>query len=92
MVGTTADGPTYKKMFGEPAPEFDTIFSVACSVNFCATCNGDKVGSAFNNNAAAPATCGQAIDVPLIVAVAVSEEIPTDFTDDPGAKTSTQEP
>ena len=43
-------------------------------------------------SAAAPATCGDAIEVPLIVFVAVSEEYQAEVMPDPGAKRSTQLP
>ena len=42
--------------------------------------------------AAAPATCGHAIEVPLIVRVASSSPIHALFTFEPGAKISTHEP
>lgn len=42
--------------------------------------------------AAKPATCGLAMDVPLRIAVAVSDVMPTDLTLTPGAKTSREAP
>ena len=39
-----------------------------------------------------PATCGEAIDVPLSVKVAVSESTYADVMSTPGANTSTQLP
>ena len=42
--------------------------------------------------AAAPATCGHAIEVPLMVRVASSSPIQADFTSEPGAKISTHSP
>jgi len=42
--------------------------------------------------AAAPATKGDAIDVPLVVLVAASSKIPADLILDPGAKILTHEP
>jgi len=42
--------------------------------------------------ATAPATCGDAMDVPLIVFVAVLEFFQADVIPDPGAKISTQVP
>ena len=43
-------------------------------------------------NAAAPATCGEAIEVPSMVFEAEDEPIHADVIDDPGAKISTHEP
>jgi hypothetical protein len=42
--------------------------------------------------AAKPATCGEAMDVPLSTADAVSDVMPTDCTFTPGAKMSTEVP
>jgi hypothetical protein len=42
--------------------------------------------------AATPATCGDAMDVPDICAVAVLLEIPAEMIEEPGAKISTQAP
>jgi hypothetical protein len=43
-------------------------------------------------SAATPATCGDAIDVPDIRAVAAVPEIPADVMELPGAKISTHAP
>jgi hypothetical protein len=43
-------------------------------------------------NAATPATCGDAIDVPLMVLVAVLLVYHAEIIDEPGAKISTQVP
>jgi hypothetical protein len=42
--------------------------------------------------AATPATCGDAIEVPDICAVAVVLEIPAEMMDEPGAKISIHAP
>ena len=47
---------------------------------------------ADSTSAAAPATCGDAIEVPLIELVAVSLVRHAEVIDEPGAKMSTQEP
>ena len=46
---------------------------------------GVMLGLALRMRAAAPATCGAAMDVPLFVANAVSERYPADTTSTPGA-------
>jgi len=46
----------------------------------------EKDGSASKTKAAPPETCGQAIEVPLKVAVAVSDRWPADLTSLPGAQ------
>src|SRR5687767_3157460 len=48
--------------------------------------------SASATAAGAPATCGLAIEVPLMAAVAVSPECPAPGTSTPGAMMSTQRP
>jgi hypothetical protein len=50
------------------------------------------LGWLLSTIAAAPATCGQAIDVPLITRLSVSEFLPADRIFEPGAKMSTQGP
>lgn len=47
---------------------------------------------ALATSAAAPTTCGVAIDVPLIVLVAVSLVFQAEVIDEPGAKMSRQVP
>ncbi len=68
------------------------MFSEALAVINCATDEGVAVGLAFNAKAATPATCGLAMEVPLIVFVAVALVYQADVMLDPGAKTSTHEP
>ena len=53
---------------------------------------GDSVGVCWRTSAAAPATCGAAIDVPLIVFVAVSLVCQAEVMLDPGAKMSRHVP
>ena len=64
----------YRRRFGEPVPALVTTPVVAIDVSAVATAAGVLAGFASRYNAAAPATCGEAIDVPDIVAVAVSDE------------------
>jgi hypothetical protein len=53
---------------------------------------GLSVGFALNSAAATPATCGEAIDVPEMVLMAVELFIHADVMDVPGAKMSRHEP
>src|SRR2546429_53293 len=55
-------------------------------------CAGVAPGLACRNRATTPATCGVAIDVPLIVLVAVSLVFHADRIEEPGANTSTTLP
>ena len=57
-----------------------------------ATVAGEAVGFVSRNNAATPATCGVAIDVPEMVFVAVSLVRQAEVMLLPGAKMSTQVP
>jgi hypothetical protein len=57
-----------------------------------ATVAGEAPGFVSRNNAATPATCGVAIDVPEIVLVAVSLVRHAEVMLLPGAKMSTQVP
>ncbi len=52
------------------------------------TSAGESQGAACRMRATAPVTCGEAIEVPLIVTVAVSSAYPADWMDEPGAKMS----
>ena len=63
---------------GEPVPGFVTLFGVELASMVLHTCAGVAVGFALRIKAAAPTTCGVAIDVPLIVLVAVLLEFQAD--------------
>ena len=78
-------------MFGEPAGS-EIRSDVAVDVIQVVTRPTESAGSALNANAATPATCGAAIDVPEIVLVAEVEVYHADVMFEPGAKTSTHEP
>jgi hypothetical protein len=84
--------PTYSRRFGEPAARLVTTFSVAVVVIAFTTCAGVASGFSPKYNAAAPATWGEAMDVPPSVAEAVFDVYQADITEDPGAKTSTTLP
>ena len=65
---------------------------MASAVSALEMAEGLDPGFADRYTAAAPATCGEAIDVPLIVAVAVVLVMYADVMDDPGALMSTHVP
>ena len=78
-------------MFGEPA-ESEIRSDVAVETTHAATRLTESELTALSAKAAMPATCGDAIDVPEIVFVAVVDVYHAEVMFDPGAKTSTQEP
>jgi hypothetical protein len=57
----------------EPVPGEVTLPAEALSVSAVTTWAGVADGSAASTSAAAPATCGAAIEVPLMIWVPVSE-------------------
>src|SRR6476469_316861 len=67
-----------------------TLLGVALATRASRTCCGVAVGWSARYRAAAPATCGVAIDVPLIVFVPPLSQSDVMFT--PGAKMSVQVP
>ena len=83
---------SYNKRFGDPVPGFFTTPAVAFVVSALATCDGVALGFADKYNADVPQTCGVAIDVPLIVFVAVVLEYHDEVMFTPGAKMSTHVP
>lgn len=85
-------GLVYRSRLGDPVPALVTTPVVAAEVSALATWAGVYVGCAARISAAAPTTCGVAIDVPLIVLVAVLLVYQDDVMLVPGAKMSTQVP
>ena len=73
-------------------PRLITFPVVAEATTAAPTVAGVAVRLVSRYRAAAPATCGAAIDVPLSVAVAVFEVLQVDRMLTPGAKRSTQVP
>ena len=73
-------------------PALATTFGVASLTRADITAEGEAAGTDERYLAAAPATCGAAIEVPLIVAVAVADEIPAETMEEPGANRSRQSP
>lgn len=86
------DSPVYNKRFGESAIGSLTTSGVAAERKRSATWPGVKFGSFCRRRAAAPDTCGHAIDVPLIVALELSDDTPADVIEEPGAKMSRHDP
>src|SRR5690348_7590652 len=74
--------------FGEPEPGLVMWPVVALAIRALCTVAGLAVGWLARYSAAAPATCGVAIEVPLIVLVAVSLVAHDDVMPTPGAKMS----
>ena len=72
-VGASHADFVYRNRFTEPAPCELTTSGVAYVINFAPTAAGVIVGSASSNKAAAPATCGAAIEVPDRLRNAVDE-------------------
>ena len=82
--------PLSRRRFGEPEPAFVTWLVVVFPRIAAATSADDAHGLAARNAAATPATCGEAIDVPLMVVVPPVSQ--SDVMLAPGANRSTQEP
>lgn len=86
------EAPVNISKLGEPAPALVTLPTVALVLMASPTCAGVADGVDCRICAASPATCGEAMDVPLIVLVAVVEVDQVDLIELPGAKRSTQVP
>src|SRR4051794_18301459 len=84
--------PVYSSLFGEPVPADLTTPLSALVTSASRTWAGVQAGWAPSTSATAPATCGLAIEVPLITAVAVSPVYDAEVIFTPGAKTSTHVP
>ena len=76
----------------EPIPADVTFDGVAFDLIHSVTCAGDALLFTDRYAAATPATCGEAIEVPLIVLVAFVEVNQLDVIEEPGAKISKQVP
>jgi hypothetical protein len=64
-VKVNKSGSAYASRFGDKVPAFVTMFGVAADMIAVATAEGVAVGKSDRYLAARPATCGDAIDVPL---------------------------
>jgi hypothetical protein len=78
--------------FGDPLPPLFTTPVVALLASAAATVAGKAVGFPSRYSAAAPTTCGVAIDVPEMVFVAVALVYHDEVMPTPGPKMSTQVP
>lgn len=83
--------PVYRRRFTEPTGSVTTL-GVAFNDSADATAAGVIVGVTSSSNAAAPATCGVAMEVPDNDREAVGEVVAAETIAEPGAKISTQEP
>ena len=84
--------PVKRRRLGEPVPGLVTTLVVAALLRAPATWPGSAVASRERTSAAAPATCGEAIEVPEIVLVAELDVYHAEVMPEPGAKMSTQLP
>ena len=82
--GVPLRNPMYKSLFGPDGRPVTTPL-VALATSSSRTCAGVQFGLAPRTSAAAPATCGDAIDVPLIVLVALGPPIQPEVMVEPGA-------
>ena len=82
----------YSSRLGEPVPALVTWFVVEPLTIALRVVVAEAPGLNCLYSAATPATCGEAIEVPLNVAVAVSELKYDDRIPEPGAKMSTHVP
>lgn len=82
----------YTNKFGEPVPMELSLFGVALAIRKLATAAGDAVGLAASASAATPAIWGVAIEVPLMVLVAVVLLFQADVMLLPGPKISRHVP
>ena len=82
--GVPLRNPMYRSLFGPDGRPVTTPL-VALATSSSRTCAGVQLGLAPRTSAAAPATCGEAIDVPLIVLVALGPPIQADVMLEPGA-------
>jgi hypothetical protein len=92
VVDIVGESPVYRSKLSEFLPAFFTTYGVALMRSCASTSAGDKLSSDSRMSAAAPATCGAAMDVPLSVREAVSDLMHADRTSTPGAKISMHEP
>ena len=91
-AGGEALNNEYDKILGESLPGPVTTPAVAVDVIHDATPDTESDEFALSAKDAIPATCGEAIDVPEIVLVALFDVCQADVIFEPGAKTSTHEP
>ncbi len=91
-VGPVLPKSEYSSKLGEPVPGLVTLPEVALLTRALRTVAGEALGLLWRYSAATPATCGVAIEVPLMVFVAVSLVFQAEVMLEPGAKRSRQVP
>ena len=91
-TGADVNEPINARRFGDPVPASVTTAGVAAPETAPATLAGAAVGFICRYNAAMPATCGDAIEVPDHVAVVVVPPIIDDVMLTPGANMSRHVP
>ena len=79
-------------LLGVPIGTPEILFGVAAAIIAKVTSAGVYDGYDCKILAATPATCGDAIDVPDMIAVGLFAEIPAEVIETPGAITSTHFP
>jgi len=82
----------YNNLFGVPTPGETTALTVASDTKYDVTSAGDRLAMFDSRTAAAPATCGLAIDVPDKLTKAFGAVMSAERMELPGAKMSTQAP
>lgn len=82
---TTPEVSTYNISLGEPSLMLLKAPFVACAFSCETICSGEATLLACNSKAAAPATCGHAIEVPDILVLSELDVCEADLMDEPGA-------
>src|SRR5690606_535864 len=90
--GVVPPSPTCSRRLGDPLPGLPTTPEVAAAVRAEETWAGVAEGLSARCRAAAPATCGLAMDVPEMVLVAESLLFQAEVMEEPGANRSSTEP
>jgi len=86
------DARDWRRRFGDWEPVSLILPEVASLMSFAVMPTAERPGLSSMMRAAAPATCGHAMEVPLMEAVLLSSLWPTDVICEPGAKMSTHAP
>jgi hypothetical protein len=92
LLDGTAVGLAYASLFGDSVPALVTTLLVAALITADMTVAGDAAGTADKYRAAIPATCGDAIDVPFNVFVALFPVYHAEVIPEPGANRSRHAP
>lgn len=92
IVTGVVENTLYNNRLAVPDGTLEILSGVARLFSADCTDAGDVPGLASRYNAAAPATCGVAMEVPEMVLVAVEEVYQADLMEEPGASKSTTDP